>query len=78
MKEYRGKDLNIREIGQRLGAGTIIEGSVRRDGDTVRAYAAGTSAASRSHAPHAARVRYVVMPTTGRGLATLVQPLAFP
>ena len=36
MKEYRGKDLNIREIGQRLGAGTIIEGSVRRDGDTVR------------------------------------------
>ena len=35
-KEYRGKDLNIREIGQRLGAGTIIEGSVRRDGDKVR------------------------------------------
>ena len=36
VKEYRGKDLNVREIGQRLGAGTIIEGSVRRDGDTVR------------------------------------------
>jgi TolB-like protein/tRNA A-37 threonylcarbamoyl transferase component Bud32/Tfp pilus assembly protein PilF len=36
VKEYRGKDLNIREIGQRLGAGTIIEGSVRRDGDKVR------------------------------------------
>ncbi len=36
VKGYRGNDLNIREIGQRLGAGTIIEGSVRREGDTVR------------------------------------------
>ncbi len=34
-KEYRGKDFNIREIGQRLGAGTIIEGSVQREGETV-------------------------------------------
>ncbi len=36
VKEYRGKELNIRKIGQRLGAGTIVEGSVRRDGETVR------------------------------------------
>src|SRR5450432_719017 len=35
-KEYRGKDLNIREIGQRLGVGTVIEGSVRREGNTLR------------------------------------------
>ncbi len=36
VKEYRGKDLNIRKIGERLGVGTIVEGSVRRDGDTLR------------------------------------------
>ncbi len=33
---YRGKDLNIREVGQRLGVGTIVEGSVRRDGNSLR------------------------------------------
>ncbi len=36
VKEYRGKDLNVREIGQRLGVGTIVEGSVRREGNTLR------------------------------------------
>ena len=34
--EYRGKTRNIRQIGQRLGAGTILEGSVRREGKTLR------------------------------------------
>src|SRR5262249_11447581 len=34
--EYRSKTRNIKEIGERLGAGTILEGSVRRDGETVR------------------------------------------
>lgn len=34
--EYRGKTLNMREIGQRLGVGTILEGSIRRDGNTLR------------------------------------------
>jgi TolB-like protein/Tfp pilus assembly protein PilF len=34
--EYRGHDQNIREIGERLGARTILEGSVRREGDTLR------------------------------------------
>jgi TolB-like protein len=34
--EYRGKARNIKEIGERLGAGTILEGSVRRDGDKMR------------------------------------------
>ncbi len=36
VKEYRGKDLNIRKIGERLGVGTIVEGSVRREGNTLR------------------------------------------
>jgi len=34
--EYRGKAPNVREIGQRLGVGTILEGSIRRDGNTLR------------------------------------------
>ncbi|HSE11837.1 MAG TPA: TIR domain-containing protein [Rudaea sp.] len=34
--EYRGKTRNVREIGQRLGVGTILEGSIRRDGNTLR------------------------------------------
>ncbi|HET7064644.1 MAG TPA: TIR domain-containing protein, partial [Rudaea sp.] len=34
--EYRGSTRNVREIGQRLGVGTILEGSIRRDGNTLR------------------------------------------
>lgn len=35
---YKGRtDLDIREIGRRLGAGTILEGAVRRDGPRLRA-----------------------------------------
>ena len=34
--EYRGSTRNIREIGQRLDAGTILEGSVRREGNVLR------------------------------------------
>jgi TolB-like protein/Flp pilus assembly protein TadD len=33
---YRGKAHNIREIGEALGVGTVLEGSVRRDGNRVR------------------------------------------
>jgi len=33
---YRGKASNVREIGRALGVGTILEGSVRRDGNRVR------------------------------------------
>ena len=34
--EYRGHDQNIREIGERLDVRTILEGSVRRQGNTLR------------------------------------------
>ncbi len=34
--EFRGKARNIREIGQRLNVGSILEGSIRRDGNTLR------------------------------------------
>ena len=34
--EYRGKTHNIREISQRLGVRSILEGSIRRDGNTLR------------------------------------------
>jgi TolB-like protein/Flp pilus assembly protein TadD len=33
---YRGKASNLREIGKALGVGSILEGSVRRDGNRVR------------------------------------------
>jgi TolB-like protein len=34
--EYRGAQRNVREIGMRLGVGTVLEGSVRREADTLR------------------------------------------
>jgi TolB-like protein len=34
--EFRGKAHNVRDIGTRLGVGTILEGSIRRDGNTLR------------------------------------------
>ena len=34
--EYRGKARNVREIGQRLGVGSVLEGSIRRDGSQLR------------------------------------------
>jgi len=33
---FKGQNLDIREIGEMLGVGTILEGSVRRDGEQVR------------------------------------------
>ena len=33
---YRGSDVDVRRIGQSLGVGHLLEGSVRREGDTVR------------------------------------------
>ena len=33
---YRGKTANVREIGKALGVATILEGSVRREGNKVR------------------------------------------
>jgi len=34
--EFRGESLNAREIGQRLGVGSVLEGSVRREGQKLR------------------------------------------
>ena len=34
--EYRGRTHNVREISQRLGVRSILEGSIRRDGNTLR------------------------------------------
>ena len=36
MMKYKKTDLSIKEIGRRLGAGSILEGSVRRYEDKVR------------------------------------------
>jgi serine/threonine-protein kinase len=36
---YKGSQKDIREIGRELGVGTILEGSVRREGDEVRVVA---------------------------------------
>jgi TolB-like protein len=33
---YKGKAVDIRQIGQELGVGYVVEGSVRRDGDRLR------------------------------------------
>jgi TolB-like protein/Flp pilus assembly protein TadD len=34
--EFRGNPQNVRAIGQRLGVGSVLEGSIRRDGSTLR------------------------------------------
>ena len=34
--EFRGKEINVREIGQRLGVRTVLEGSVRLQGNKLR------------------------------------------
>jgi TolB-like protein/Tfp pilus assembly protein PilF len=34
--EFRGAARNVREIGQRLNVGSILEGSIRREGNTLR------------------------------------------
>ena len=46
---YKGKAVNIRQIGQELGVGYVIEGSVRRDGDRVRITAQLNDVATGSH-----------------------------
>jgi TolB-like protein/Tfp pilus assembly protein PilF len=33
---YKGKDVDLREVGRKLGVGHVLEGSVRRAGDQVR------------------------------------------
>lgn len=33
---FKGKEVDVREIGQRLGVATVLEGSFRRDAETVR------------------------------------------
>jgi serine/threonine protein kinase/tetratricopeptide (TPR) repeat protein len=34
--QFKGKDADIREIGQKLGVATVLDGSVRKSGDQVR------------------------------------------
>jgi TolB-like protein len=46
---YRGKAVNIKQIGAELGVGYVIEGSVRRDGDRVRITAQLNDVATGSH-----------------------------
>jgi adenylate cyclase len=33
---YKGKDVDIREVGNKLGVASVVEGSVRRSGDRIR------------------------------------------
>ena len=46
---YKGKRAHIPALAQRLGVGTILEGSVRRAGDRVRITAQLIDATSDSH-----------------------------
>ena len=42
---FKGKDVDVREVGQRLKVGAVLEGSVRRAGDRVRVSAQLVSSA---------------------------------
>jgi TolB-like protein/Tfp pilus assembly protein PilF len=46
---YRGKSVHHRQIGEELGVGYVVEGSVRKDGDHVRITAQLVDVATGSH-----------------------------
>jgi serine/threonine protein kinase/tetratricopeptide (TPR) repeat protein len=46
---FKGKDVPIREIGRKLGAGTLLEGSVRRSGNRLRVTAQLVNAGDGCH-----------------------------
>ncbi len=46
---YKGKSVNIKQVGEELGVGYVIEGSVRREGDRVRITAQLNDVATGSH-----------------------------
>src|SRR5216117_1909258 len=47
--QYRGKAPNVREIGKALGVSTVLEGSVRREGNRVRVNVQLIDAANDEH-----------------------------
>lgn len=48
-RRYQGSDLGLREIAQVLGAGTVLEGSIRREGSRIRIAAQLIDAATDTH-----------------------------
>jgi len=46
---FKGKDVDVREVGAKLGVGHVLEGSVRRSGDAVRVTAQLIDAANGYH-----------------------------
>jgi TolB-like protein len=46
---YKGKSVHLKEIGEELGVGYVVEGSVRKSGDQVRITAQLNDVASGSH-----------------------------
>jgi TolB-like protein len=46
---FRGKSMDVREIGRMLGAGYVVEGSIRRAGDRIRLTAQLIDAATGTH-----------------------------
>ena len=46
---YKGKSVNIKEVGENLGVGYVIEGSVRKEGDRVRITAQLNDVVTGSH-----------------------------
>jgi TolB-like protein/Tfp pilus assembly protein PilF len=46
---YKGKAVHVKQVGEELGVGYVLEGSVRKDGDRVRITAQLNDVASGSH-----------------------------
>jgi TolB-like protein/Tfp pilus assembly protein PilF len=47
--QFKGRNLDIREVGRQLGVGTVLEGSVQRSGDRLRVIAQLINVADGTH-----------------------------
>ena len=72
--QYKGKSVDVRRIGKELGVRSVVEGSVRHNGSTLRVTVQLINTADGYHAWSAAYERTIFLPSRRR----LPKPLPIP